>query len=74
MTGIAHKRKFTALVYLCVMNSDNDILFEEKKLNILYVTAVKERLFKLVFWFLEAITADNGNTFLFNMQNFFWVF
>lgn len=26
----------------------NDILFEEKKLNILYVTAVKERLFKLV--------------------------
>lgn len=48
MTGIAHKRKFTALVYLCVMNSDNDILFEEKKLNILYVTAAKERLFKLV--------------------------
>lgn len=48
MTGIAHKRKVTALVYLCVMNSDNDILFEEKKLNILYVTAVKERRFKLV--------------------------
>lgn len=76
MTGIAHKRKFTALVYLCVMNSDNDILFEEKKLNILYVTAVNERRFKLVNHpsILKAITADNGNTFLFNMQNFFWVF
>lgn len=80
MTGIAHKRKFTVLVYLCVMNSDNDILFEEKKLNILCVTAVKERRFKLAnhpsifFCFLEAITADNGNTFLFNMQNFFCFF
>lgn len=45
---VLHTKESSVLVYLCVMNSDNDILFEEKKLNILHVTAVKERRFKLV--------------------------